>query len=630
MSRKKRKNMDKKTALKNIIITLLVFIIGLSGFSPSYAEGKQGKPNDPNAPTGGTYLPIVLAPQQHLPPEPTPNPTPIPPPPGQKKVYYISPSGNDNKSGLSETEAWATFNHAWHYLYPGDTLILLDGTYNQTLAPNVRDGTAANPITVKALHDGKAIIDGQNRRVTVSFGYQPNGWFIGQYYVVEGIVAKNSSESVFEIDTDHVILRRVSGYNAFTDDNWHIFSIWGNYNLIEDCVASGSGRKMVLIFASTNQYGQHNTIRRCFASYREWDGRNLDIEWPWSEAFEAYNADNNIFENDIAYGYFANSGFSLLSQGPDSDNVGNKVLGSIAINGGQDLLGNPILWGRIRPQPTQASIIKDITVLQHRVGFLLWHGGVIRDNLLQDILSWGNASVGIGISEDPSMSNNIVNRATIYHNGLDLQNYGKSVDAFQEDMARLTVTNSRIDVISSSSPKTGEGARLQNRYIDGVLKDGSDGTPAQPLWPWPMEQRIHDEMGISVTNLIAGIIPSQVSSIPDSNRPLLAVSPAIQAFGNVNVGQSASKLISLKNIGTGSLSINQHQFDQSGGSDFSITSGGSCTPLPITLTPSQACSVEITFHPQNTNPQSEYLYFYSNDIAPYPSAPNILLTGMGN
>ena len=231
--------------------------------------------------------------------------------------------------------------------------------------------------------------------------------------------------------------------------------------------------------------------------------------------------------------------------------------------------------GQNPPQPTQATIIKDITVLCHRVGFLLWHGGTIQNNFLQDIVSWGNASVGIGMCEQPNMSNNIVNRATIYHNGLDLQNYNYNVDAFQTDLARLTVTNSRIDVISSAGSKTGEG-RVQNRYIDGVLKDGSDGTQAQPLWPWPMEQRIRDEMGISVTNLIAGIVPGQVSAILDTNRPLLIVSPAIHAFGNVSVGQSVSKLITLKNAGTSSLTINQYQFDGSGGTDFSVTSGGTC------------------------------------------------------
>ena len=612
------------------LLILLFLLFEFVGITSSHAEAVQAISSDLTNQDQEIFLPVIMVLQQPFPPEPTPQPTFTPPPPGSNKVYYMAPNGNDNRSGLSEADAWATFNHAWHYLYPGDTLILLDGTYYQTLAPNVRDGTANDPITIKALHDGKVVIDGQKQRVTVSFGYQPNGWFIGQYYVVEGIIAVNSSEDVYVIDAAHVTLRRVSGYNANTDDNYHIFAIWSNYTLVEDCVAAGSGRKMVLIFSSTNTYGQHNVVRRCFASHRKWDGRDLDIEWPWSEAFEAYSSDYNIFENDIAYGYFSNSGFSLLSQGPGDDNIGNKVLGSIAIMGGTDFLGNPIHWGRIRPQPTQATVIKDITVDDDRVGFLLWHGGTIRDNLLQDIFSWGNASLGIGINENPTMSNNVVNRATIYHNGLDLQNQGYSVDAYQEDLSRLTVTNSRIDVINSSTSLTGEGARLQNRYIDGVLKDGSDGTPAQPLWPWPMEQRIRDEMGISVTNLIAGIIPSQVNPISDTNRPLLVVSPAIQAFGNVNIGQNATSFVTLKNIGTAPLTITQYQFDESGGSDFSVASGGSCTSLPITLAVSQSCTQALTFHPQNSLRQSEYIYFDSNEIAPFPSAPNVLLTGQGS
>lgn len=50
---------------------------------------------------------------------------------------------------------------------PGDTLYLLDGIYtsqNSTktaiIRPNQRDGLAGSPITIKALNDGKAIIDG--------------------------------------------------------------------------------------------------------------------------------------------------------------------------------------------------------------------------------------------------------------------------------------------------------------------------------------------------------------------------------------------------------------------------------------------------------------------------------------
>ena len=135
----------------------------------------------------------------------------------------------------------------------------------------------------------------------------------------------------------------------------------------------------------------------------------------------------------------------------------------------------------------------------------------------------------------------------------------------------LSITNSRIDMIKPTGASITGEVILKNRYIDGVLKDGSDGTPAQPLWPWPMEQRIQDEMGISVTNLIAGIIPSQVASIADQNRPFLAVSPPILPFGNVSIDQSVTKQVNLKNIGTGTLTIDDYRFD-SNNLNFSITS----------------------------------------------------------
>ena len=139
---------------------------------------------------------------------------------------------------------------------------------------------------------------------------------------------------------------------------------------------------------------------------------------------------------------------------------------------------------------------------------------------------------------------------------------GKGVDIFQSDISQLTFSNSRIDMIRGSGwpytiypPISGEGARLVYRYMDGVLKDGSDGAPSQPRWPWPMEQRIRDEMGISVTNLVAGIIPDQVSPISDINRPFLSVSLPIQPFGSVKIGQSGSKLIMLKNNGSAALTV---------------------------------------------------------------------------
>lgn len=617
---------------KNFLGLSLLFVISFSTFSPALAR-QEYPSSTPKIPSSKKiYLPLLTREPGS---EPTPTPTPGPTPNPVAGVYYVSPTGNDNRSGTTESEAWATFNRALdtrtpgEHLQPGDTLILLDGIYRQSLDPYLVGGEPGKYLTVRAKNDGKAIIDGEGVRIPVNL----EAWKSAEYYDIEGIIARNSSQSVYYINADHNIFRRVSGYNANTNGNEHIFVIWASDTLIEDCVVAGSGRKMILIFASSDATGRNNTIRRCFASYRDQDMREWYDEWPWNENYEAYSADYNTFENDIAYGYYANAGFSLLAQGNGDTNVGNKILGSMAIMGDTDFEGNPIHWGNIRPQPSDNTLIKSINEPCHRTGLYIGHGdtSIIKDNLIQDFLSWGNASLGLCVAQTPQMTNDVLNRVTIYNNGLDMSNYDNSIDARLDDLSGFTITNSRIDVIKPYAPPiTGEGARLRYRYVDGVLKDGSDGTPVQPLWPWPMEQRIREELGISVTNLIAGIIPNQVSKIADSNRPFLAASPAIQAFGNVTVGTSVTKPITLKNMGSASLTITAYQFDSNGSNRFSIVSGGTCSQLPFTLTPGQSCTVRVAFSPQDYQDQTTYLSFISSNVAPYPKPARAFISGQGN
>ena len=116
------------------------------------------------------YMPIVpFGPKSSVEPTPTPSadptkpPTPLPPGyPTGDTTFYISPTGNDSQSGLSATEAWATFERAWKSMDPGDTLILMDGVYKQSLNPR-GGGVEGKPITIRAQHDGKAIIDGEGK-----------------------------------------------------------------------------------------------------------------------------------------------------------------------------------------------------------------------------------------------------------------------------------------------------------------------------------------------------------------------------------------------------------------------------------------------------------------------------------
>jgi hypothetical protein len=429
-------------------------------------------------------------------------------------TFYLSPDGDDSRSGLTEEQAWVTFNRAWEDIYPGDTLVLLDGVYYQSLNPNKRNGEPDKPITIKAKNDGRAIIDGQYQRTPIKIG---DAWPgpINRYFVIEGIVARNSSDRVIRlVNAHHNLLRRVSAYNANTNTNDHVISIHGTNNLIEDCVAVGTGRKMIMVFQS-----DHNTIRRCFSYWFEWDGRDwCGVSWPNGQSIQVYQGRDNIIENSIAIGPVPNSSIAVHAWSSGAIAIGNKVLGSIAINAGMNLDGTIKEWGDIRPQPTDCSGIQYPNWKGQRSGFSLHGGGEVKDNIFQDIFSWGNA--GLGLVEDlfGEYSNNQVIRATILNNGVDNSDGpwpgkygGVDTDVLQSALDKFAkVEDSYIEKIFVEWPgypsgvrtmtsMHGEGARLTHRYVDGVLTD-------IPLWPWPMEGRIQAELGISVTEMMTSLI----------------------------------------------------------------------------------------------------------------------------
>src|SRR5262245_47517893 len=70
-------------------------------------------------------------------------------------TYYLSPTGSNSKSGTSALAPWKTFSFAIPKLKPGDTLVLLNGTYTAAnnndfqvicgnhSTPNAVNGTAS-------------------------------------------------------------------------------------------------------------------------------------------------------------------------------------------------------------------------------------------------------------------------------------------------------------------------------------------------------------------------------------------------------------------------------------------------------------------------------------------------------
>jgi len=98
--------------------------------------------------------------------------------------YFISPSGSDFNSGVTPTSPWKTFAFATPKLRPGDTLILMNGTYNSSTTGYLEiscgvtasNGTASQPITIRAENERQAFLDG----LGLSFGVASAKVFHGE------------------------------------------------------------------------------------------------------------------------------------------------------------------------------------------------------------------------------------------------------------------------------------------------------------------------------------------------------------------------------------------------------------------------------------------------------------------
>jgi hypothetical protein len=114
-------------------------------------------------------------------------------------TYYVATTGSDSNPGTQS----APFRHlskaALTASQPGDTVIVMDGTYDNegAVAPNIvvilyYSGTAGNPITFRSQNRGGAILDSMNSSTTTScdgasayFGLKSTSFIIIQGFVIQ-------------------------------------------------------------------------------------------------------------------------------------------------------------------------------------------------------------------------------------------------------------------------------------------------------------------------------------------------------------------------------------------------------------------------------------------------------------
>ena len=465
---------------------------------------------------------------------PTPTHTPVPtvpsvpsssssPQPVIANAVYVSPGDNLQQKASN--------------LSAGKTLVLRDGFYaNQSLIVEHVHGTATAPITIMAEHDGKAIIDGggpSGRTVWIEHS---------SYIIVQGIVAQHGQEPVVVYGpADHIIIRRVTAHDA-APGNYHVFDIEFNATnvLVEDCAGWGRGRYIFVAYKSSDV-----TFRRDWAY---WEHQENFPDAPRAD-YSAYSASNVTFENVIGMGAYPRPGindensynavYETATDSTPTEHV--KYIGDIFYNNMDGIYfnessdSNPEVINSYIETPGGMPGAAGSTTNETGTGFTWWnhHSGSITNS------TFTNTPVAASL---PNGSTTITN-TVFYKNDTAINgSLSHSYSDFWQNGSigtDLVSTDKQVDP-GYDTNKYGRGAYLfippnsplkhagQNGQDIGanIIYESVDGDlTSTPLWPWPMEDRIKAERGISVTwassggiwKTLDGVYPAAALSAPSTS-----------------------------------------------------------------------------------------------------------------
>jgi hypothetical protein len=452
--------------------------------------------------------------------------------------YYLSPTGADTNAGTSTSSAWKTFGHALPRLEPGDTLLLLDGTYTAptTGLPYLncggqsrvdpsgrkpvrgRGGTASQAIVLKAVNERRAHLQGDGRNV-VQFDFCTH-WILDGLYVSnqDSAVSGYEGSGIVLQNVSHFIVRRslVYGPNAYF--NSHGIALYAtHHSVVEENEVYYATRHGIILGDSVTP-SDGNIVRRNYVHSRNHGSMSGGYTCAGScenhrgdEGISCYPCKNTLIENNIAEAFDG----SYTIQGKMQP-FGNRYFGNVALNGGG-------FSANARPEmvPNSADQMPTNTVYENNVAYHVdvWAGFTCRvckntQMVNNTVLATTTAVPPLGLNWDTScgtscgeggdgqLSNYATNTLILHAKGpavsvagvpqwgVDyLSTWGNtgSAPAFSDPhYSHVQTTDPHMGAcvvyLPATSPARGAGkdganlgAEILNRYQDGILTD-------VPLW----------------------------------------------------------------------------------------------------------------------------------------------------
>ncbi|WP_375495174.1 choice-of-anchor D domain-containing protein [uncultured Nostoc sp.] len=513
------------------------------------------------------------------------------------KTYYVSGTGNDRSNGLNEENAFRTLTKAVSQLQTGDTLYVMNGTYDKGFTLFNKNGSPDNWTTIKAYPGATPKIKTTTSGMNI---------FSSSYVRVEGLVFEGNREN---ITLAYALQQKDNLSNPLTNANGIYVTSWKNSQGV-----GGTNPHHIVITGNTVSNFSGGGIAISDADYITVE-KNVVSGNAWYSpygnqaitALRSFNLDNNttdyrmIFRGNIVYDnqslvpWYA-AGKITEGHGIMLDTT-MQAQGGVTYNG-KALIANNIVYNN---GSSGIDVFKAVNV------------DVVNNTLYQNSRVLTNSGeIGVSYSDNVRVNNNILyasdnqkanvikyatditfDRNLVYNSNAFQASSNPNVTGLQNILGKdpqFVNAAGKNFALKPGSAAIDAGSSLFNGISTNIIQDGDgNGTALIDIGAYEAPRITITAPEIQVLNGTVDITDGSTTAIN---------------FGDIIAGNTLTKTFTIKNTGTAALNLSNLQLPNG----FSLVG-----TLPTSVAANTSTTISVALNTTTPGTYSGSLSLNNND-----------------
>ncbi|MEH1902257.1 MAG: choice-of-anchor D domain-containing protein [Nostoc sp.] len=461
-------------------------------------------------------------------------------------TYYVSGTGNDNNNGLIEGSAFRTLGRAVYQMQTGDTLYVMNGTYDTGATLFNFNGSANNWTTIKAYPGATPTIKTTGGGINI---------FSSSYVRIEGLDLEGNREN---ITLEYALQQKDNLNNPLTNSSGISIKAWTNSQGV-----GGSNPHHIVISGNTvsnfpgagieSNNSDYITIEKNIISGNAWYSpygpQGVTI-------LRSFNLDNNttdyrmIIQNNTVYDN--QSLVPWITAGKITEGHGimldttDEAQGGVPYTG-KALIANNIVYNNGSSginvfKATNVDVVNNTAYHNSRVLTnsgeidVSYSGNVRVDNNILYATDNQNANV-VKYSTNVNYDHNLVYNSDVFQASDNLNATGFQ-NIFGQDPQFVDAAGGNF-ALKTGSAAIDAGSNAFNSITKNIPQDG-DGNGTAVI-----DIGAYEAPGITVPEI--QVLNGTIDIADGSTTPI--------NFGNATVGNTLTKNFTIKNTGTAALNL---------------------------------------------------------------------------